>query len=635
MENSCIKIKIIDFRDLVENSNDIIWQMDVKGRITYINKAVETELGYSRDEIIGTTIPPHIPEEEKERFEKISYLLREVSPRSFEGLVHPRRHKDGRTFLFEIKGKPFFDKNGKFLGYRGISRKVPDDMTKEKRLNDRILGEHIIFESIINTLPIRIFWKDRNFRYLGANRLFLQDLGVERLDEILGKEDFTLLKPETAEICRRGDLQILHTGRDMHDEEGVIYTHTGKKMWISLYKKALHDRSGNIFGILGAYIDITKLKMQEIQLKENSCRLKEAQQMAKIGYWDFNLSDRSISWSEETYRIFGYTPSEQPISFETFLQHIIPEEREKLHRALEHATENRDSEFNIVYTIHKKDGTKAVLHSSAYLIYDFQQQPLWMKGVVQDITESYRLQKENEAKQALLMHQTRLAQMGRLLNNIAHQWKQPLAGLNALLLDMDTDYRHGKLDEKRFNWYFEQFEKVTGFMGDTIETFQEYTTPSKELTLIEPAEALDEALTLLRSRIEEVGAKVDIRCRTCIKTVGTKQDIVHLFLVLLNNALDALDARQTPNPKIEILIKTYEDGEENRCEISIRDNAGGIAPDVAKQMFDPYFTTKFKEKGRGIGLYMAKMIVENRMQGTLRLAEAKKSLFKIVLKGVA
>ncbi|BDY13607.1 PAS domain-containing sensor histidine kinase [Hydrogenimonas cancrithermarum] len=627
-------MEIIDYEDLVENSDDIIWQTDAKGRITYINRAIETELGYRRDEIIGTTVPPHIPEEEKGRYEKISYLLREVSPRSFEGLVHSVRHKDGRTFLFEIKGKPFFDSNGTFLGYRGISRKVPDSTSAEKRLSDRILGEHIIFESIINTLPIRIFWKDRNFRYLGANRLFLQDLGIETLDEILGKEDFTLLKSETAEICRRGDLEILHTGRDMYGEEEVIYTHTGKKMWVSLYKTPLQDHSGNIFGILGAYIDITKLKTQEIQLKENAYRLKEAQQMAKIGYWDFNLRDKSISWSEETYRIFGYTPMEQPISFETFFQHIVPEDRERLLQALERATENRDSEFNIVYTIRKKDGTEAILHSSAHLIYDFQQRPHWMKGVVQDITQSHRLQKENEAKQALLMHQTRLAQMGRLLNNIAHQWKQPLAELNALLLDMDTDYHHGTLDEKRFNWYFEQFEKVTGFMGDTIETFHEYTTPSKELTLIEPAEALDEALALLRSRIEEVGAKVEIRHRTCVKTVGTKQDMVHLFLVLLNNALDALDARQTKNPQIEIFIKTYRSEKESRCEISICDNAGGITPEVAKQMFDPYFTTKFKEKGRGIGLYMAKMIVENRMQGTLKLADAEKSLFKIILKGI-
>lgn len=254
--------------------------------------------------------------------------------------------------------------------------------------------------------------------------------------------------------------------------------------------------------------------------------------------------------------------------------------------------------------------------------------------MIQDITESYKLQKENEEKQALLMHQTRLAQMGQLLNNIAHQWKQPLAELNALILDMDTDFSQNKLTKESFNCYFEQFEKITEFMGDTIKSFQEYTAPSKELTLIEPIKVLDEALIMLRSRIKEIGANVNIKRSNNVKIVGTRQDILHLFLVLINNSLDAFYYRKIQYPKIDITFKIFTEEDIHRCEISVSDNAGGIEPHIAKQIFDPYFTTKFREKGRGIGLYIAKMIVENRMQGSLKLIDARKSLFKIDLKGV-
>ncbi len=495
----------IDFKDLVENSDDIIWQTDARGRITYINKAVERELGYKQEEILGALIPPYIPKREKIEFEKSYCFLTNISPNSFEGVIQPRQHKDGRILYFEIRGKPFFDEDGKLLGYRGISRRLPYGSTAKKIPNRQILAEHLILKSIINTLPVRIIWKDKYSQYLGANRLFLQDIGVSSLDEIVGKDDYTLLKPENAEVCRKGDLKTLHTGRDLYGIEEVFYTNDGDKMWISLYKTPLKDRFGNIFGILGAYIDITKLKEQEIKLKEN------------------------------------------------------------------------------------------------------------------------------EEKQALLMHQTRLAQMGQLLNNIAHQWKQPLAELNALILDMDTDFSQNRLTNERFNYYFEEFEKITEFMGDTIRSFQEYSTPSEELTLIKPEKILDEAVTMLHSRIKKIGAKIKITKNSNVKIVGTRQDILHLFLVFINNSLDAFYYRKTDDPKIDITFKKIET---NRCEISLSDNAGGIDPNIAKQIFDPYFTTKFREKGRGMGLYIAKMIVENRMQGSLKLVDAKKSLFKINLKGV-
>jgi len=624
----------IDYKDFVETCPDIIWQIDTEGYITYINQAIETLLGYRPEEIIGTKIPPHIPLEEHETFKKISYYLRKVAPRSFEGIIHPRRHKDGRIFLFEMKGAPFYDHDGNLLGYRGVSRKVSQPQSPEKVITDRLLSEHILLESIINTLPIRIFWKDRYFRYIGANRLFLQDLGVNQLKEIIGKDDFTLLKSENAEQFRKGDLKTLHTGQAIHAKEELLYTHTGKKMWVSLYKTPLKDQTGEIFGILGAYIDITQLKQQEIELKEQTYHLKEAQRMAKMGCWDFNILQKRLQWCAETYRIFGYPPSNQTIPFETFLNHLIPGDRKKLLQTIEETLRKRELTFNQTYTIVKKDGTKAILHTHARVIYDAENQPIWMRGMVQDMTESYRLQKENETKQRLLMHQTRLAQMGQLLNNIAHQWKQPLAELNALLLDMDTDFRHGTLQQERFHKYFEQFETITAFMGNTIESFQAYMTPSQNLELIDPTKILDEALLLLRSRIHKMDVDISVQQHHTLQIIGTQQDMLHIFLVLLNNALDAFELRSTVNPMIKISFQSSGDDNREQCIILFEDNAGGIAPDIATQIFTPYFTTKFKEKGRGIGLYMAKMIVENRMQGSLKLTDAHRSLFQIILKGI-
>ncbi|WP_353662685.1 PAS domain S-box protein [Hydrogenimonas sp. SS33] len=628
-------MRTIDYREIVENCRDILWQTDKKGVVTYVNSAVQRVLGYKPSEMAGKSITSFLPATEKRLFRKLYHLMKKREEESFEGLVHSLIHKEGHTLLFEAGGYAFRDETGNLIGYRGICRKISGTKPEIEKSERELFGDRIILESVINTLPIRIFWKDRNFRYLGANRLFLQDLGFGTLQEIAGKDDYTLMKAETAEICRRGDLQILHTGRDMHGLEESFYSHSGEKMWISLYKTPLQDRYGNIFGILGAYIDITKIKQQELALKENTYRLKEAQRIAKIGYWDYNHRKRKILLSEETWQLIGQTPSDPEVDIGILFQMFPEEEWKRVRKSFLKTVTERAQQFEIFVKGNRRKGEETVFRLYAHIVYDYRRKPIGAKGVIQDVSESYRLHRENEVKQRLLMHQTRLAQMGQLLNNIAHQWKQPLAEINALLLNMDTDFRYGELDRQRFAHYYEQLEKTTAFMGETIETFQAYTIPHRETGPIAPSKALEKALSLLQSRIEKTGVSVNIRKRTQIRTIGTYQETVQVFLVLLNNALDAFETRSTRNPKIDIDIRERREGTENRCLITLCDNAGGISPDIAEEIFDPYFTTKFRDKGHGIGLYIAKMIVENLMQGSLSLADERKSLFRIELKGVS
>ena len=620
----------IDFEKFVESSDTIFWQTDREGRIVYINRAVESVLGYSREEFIGKILPPDIPDDRIEEYTKVRTLLCSISPRPFERVIRPRQHKNGHILMLEISGRPQFDDAGNFTGYIGQSREVSGEAENVADGEGKFFGNEIFWESIISTLPIRFFWKDRLMRYSGANQLFLRDLGFRRLCDIVGKDDFSLERPDIASACRRGDFEIIHLGEEFHTEEMRIVTYDGHKLDIAIYKSPLKDYEGNVIGVAGAYIDVTASKNQERELREYLDRLRNAQEMAHIGYWDIDPSTGAIHWSDGVYRIFGYDDSIKPtITLEILLEHVVKEDRARVKETIEKALTRKNYRSDITYRIVKKNGEIAFLHSKAEVSHR-DGRPLWIRGIVQDITEMKRLQIENEKKQALLTRQSRLVQMGQLLNNIAHQWKQPLAELNALILDLENDFAEGALDRERLDHFLEEVEQTTSFMGETIENFRAYVTPSAEVGVTKPGKTVHEVLKLLKFRSEKIGIRYEIDVQEDIETFGSDQDFIHIFLILLNNAMDAFERNGVTDPLIEIRMQSV--GSE--CEITVKDNAGGIDEKIVEYIFDPYFTSKFQEKGSGIGLFMAKAIVETRLQGRLELTDHLETTFKLTLKGV-
>lgn len=296
----------------------------------------------------------------------------------------------------------------------------------------------------------------------------------------------------------------------------------------------------------------------------------------------------------------------------------------------------------IVVEISDKEGKIIYLGVKRFILFDADKNIAGFYGRCRPLEDSApkkvdcrRLQERMRESEAMLSHQSRLAQMGQLLSNIAHQWKQPLAEINALLLDMESDFSRNELGGDRFERYFERFENLTSFMGETIESFQEFMTPSETMELFDPVQSVESALSLIGSRLEKHSIKVETKIDDSCKIVGSKKEFVHVLLVILNNAVDALQKSETAPAKIEIVSRTSSLKGSVLYELFIRDNAGGVPAETVQQMFDPYFTTKFKERGRGIGLYMAKMIVENRMQGRLELIDPLVTTFRLSFKGAS
>lgn len=240
--------------------------------------------------------------------------------------------------------------------------------------------------------------------------------------------------------------------------------------------------------------------------------------------------------------------------------------------------------------------------------------------IVSKINYNRKLQKEvNEQlqelrdKDQLLIAQSKLAAVGETLAHIAHQWKQPLSQINSVVVNIEADFEDKKLNQKVLEEHLNEIEKLTFYMSDTIQSFNNYLQPNDEKEIFSIKDAFDDAFALVYKLLESK----QIECKFVIEedsqVEGVKKEFVQAILVILNNAKDVLVDNQIRDPKINITIAK----KHSKALLEISDNGGGIASKYFDKIFDPYFTTKPHSQGTGHGLCMAKMIVEKSMHGNL------------------
>ncbi len=237
-------------------------------------------------------------------------------------------------------------------------------------------------------------------------------------------------------------------------------------------------------------------------------------------------------------------------------------------------------------------------------------------------------------KDIQLHRQSKLATMGEMIGNIAHQWRQPLNGVGATMMKLELMNEMQFNDNKDVQKIVDDTNQTLEYMSKTIDDFRNFFAVDKDVEYFYTDEVINEALSIVKAQLDSLNIKVLINNQDGkIKILGHKNELIQVILNLLNNAKDAL---VTKNNKDEfdkrILIELIDS--KSSVIVRIKDNAGGIPNNIIEKIFDPYFTTKFKSKGTGIGLYMSKTIIEKDMQGSLTVKNNSDGAeFTIVLEG--
>ncbi|WP_054692165.1 GAF domain-containing protein [Geotalea toluenoxydans] len=236
------------------------------------------------------------------------------------------------------------------------------------------------------------------------------------------------------------------------------------------------------------------------------------------------------------------------------------------------------------------------------------------RKLAQESDERLKTMEKLHQRERMLMEQNRHAAMGEMIGNIAHQWRQPLNSLALLLQRLPLFHKAGKLDAIFLEDNVNTGMSIVNHMSQTIDDFRNFFKPEKCRTTFKLAEVVAKTQSLVEASFNDLGITVDIRAENDPLVSGYPNEYSQILLNILINARDAfLQRNDIAQPRI--IIRLGMNG--SRTVVTVTDNAGGIPDDFLPKIFDPYFTTKGPDKGTGIGLHMAKTIIENNMKGML------------------
>lgn len=234
---------------------------------------------------------------------------------------------------------------------------------------------------------------------------------------------------------------------------------------------------------------------------------------------------------------------------------------------------------------------------------------------------------EKDEQEEMLIQQSKLAQTGEMISMISHQWRQPLSSITTVVAGIKTRLELGVYENKEnpldaitsdLLKAFEKIETTASFLSKTINDFRNFYSPDKKEALFNIYNSMRTVFEMLN--VDQHSIDFTIECVNAERTnvVTFESELKQVLLCIINNAVDALKENNISTPKVSVSIESLE----NVVVIYIRDNAGGVPEDIIDNIFLPYFSTKTEKNGTGLGLHMAKTIVEEHIKGYLSVVNS-------------
>ncbi len=492
------------------------------------------------------------------------------------------------------------------------------------------------YSSLLDSMMEFVFIKDSNLRYIVINKA-LKDFFQMDYKDIIGKTDLDLMDSENSKACLKSDQDVLQEGKAITSEEIIgDQTYETHKFPVPL--------DVNHIGIGGFIVNITEKKAQELQILEAKNKLEVTIAASKIGIWEWDIKSGSIIWDKNCYEMLGYKYNAFPLSYDTWYSLIHPDDIKYSSKDM-HLQLLKQDTFNIEFRYKKADGSWTWIEGRGKVILkDNDGNPIKLVGTHLDITkikeyedilkeevakktkelndlnlslkEKVAIEVEKNRKQdAMLQQQSRLAAMGEMMGNIAHQWRQPLSAITTAISSLKLKEEFGILESNDIKDANDYILNQAEFLSKTIENFRNFfrkDQPKKKFAL---SEAINNTLGIIKAAYDNNFIILDTDLDDSLYYIGSENLLSQVLLNILSNAKDALVSNNIEDKHVCITLMKKD---ENTCKITIKDNAGGVKDDIKDRIFDPYFTTKHPSQGTGLGLYMSSQILHNHFNGTVK-----------------
>ena len=504
-----------------------------------------------------------------------------------------------------------------------------------RELKKNVLAPEAMFQLVLDHIPQRIFWKDTNFKYLGCNKPFALDAGLNEPSEIIGMDDFELSWEKTANLYRSDDTFVMQTKQPKLKYQEPLDKPDGSMMWVETNKLPLLDKNGNVIGLLGTYEDITdrklfeqKISKQSEEIQQKNCELRKhitelkkatsliiqsqkklnkAQEISNSGSWSWDPETNIIEFSENGCRLLGLDKSQFKLEIEKLKSFIHPDDLIEFISRIKKSLEN-DVPFDFELRIIKPDKSQWYAHAVGSLLRNIKGDLKTIEGQFSDIT----LRKQSEME--LINAKERAEESDRLksafLANMSHEIRTPMnaiIGFTQLLADPNI------ASNKK-----EEFIKIVIHNGQTLIRLID------DIIDIARIEAGQLNINIAECHLNVLLPELQKQFLEILQTVGKKN--IDIILDIPSEKIicytDAFRLRQILSNLIDNAIKFTNEGyieiglrktDDNKLLFFVRDTGIGIPEDKRKLVFDRFRQLEEADTrsygGTGLGLTISQNLV--------------------------
>lgn len=328
-------------------------------------------------------------------------------------------------------------------------------------------------------------------------------------------------------------------------------------------------------------------------------------------------TNRCIDINDVAVELLGYDSKEELIGA-SVENHISKRYRNLVKK---HFKNNRFTKEPIEYQILTKDNKIKTVLGKGHEI-EFEGRKLRISAFL-DISNL-------KNQERIILQQSKLASIGEMLTNIAHHWRQPLSTISTLSSGMKLENDLNVLSKEKLDDGLSKISNTTQFLSNTINNFSNYFEPKKELENFDLTDLLDNSLNFFAPIFEKHKIETLISYESKSILNGYPHELTQVIVNIFNNSKDAFILNNIE--KRHLIVSTYNEGD--KYILSIKDSAGGIKKDLLEKIFDPYFSTKHKYKGTGLGLYMCHEIIVKHMNGIIYAKNVTFEIDKKEFKGL-
>lgn len=428
-----------ELQTILNSSPAKIYVEDLEGRYTFANQTFLNIFHSELDDILGKTPHALFPAEVADAFRANErLLLKQGGVQQFEETTPI----NGEERVYWSSKFLLRDEQGEVYALCGMSTDITDRKAAEQALH----SSQSFLQTVLETAPVAIFWKDRQGVYQGANTKTAEIFGLTSTADIIHHTDDQLAWPaDLVDIVRAEDQHIVTTGQAYLNIVQNTVLPTNREVWLEVKKVPLRDAEGRIVGILGTAHDITTRKRAELELQDLTSRLTLALQAGAYGIWDWDMVHEA-TWDERMYEIYGLQDLGRIATYQDWRDCVHADDIRSVEDQLQAAVQG-ETPFNVEFRIYRPDGKMRWIQAIAQAQRDDQGPPVRMVGINLDITDRKLAEKSLEASENRFRRVFASNIVGMMFTDFSGQ----VFDANDRFLHL-LGYSRADLNEQAINW---------------------------------------------------------------------------------------------------------------------------------------------------------------------------------------